>query len=90
MICAFAAFFVLAIGLFGVLRLFLRDFPTCKPFLLTFATLVLSSFDFFVTKVVFRAYIYMPFNCSVSEINQLSVSKITGVRPLVLFKKSDF
>lgn len=68
----------------------MRDFPTCKPFLLTFATLVLSSFDFFVTKVVFRAYIYMPFNCSISEPNQLSVSKITGVRPLVLFKKSVF
>lgn len=32
----------------------------------------------------------MPFNCSISELNQLSVSKITGVRPLVLFKKSDF
>ena len=44
MICAFAAFFVLAIGLFGVLRLFLRVFPTCKPFLLTFATLVFVFF----------------------------------------------
>ena len=61
MICAFAAFFYACrLTLFGVLSLFFRDFPTCKPFLLTFATLVLSSFDFFVTKVVFRAYIYMP------------------------------
>lgn len=32
----------------------------------------------------------MPFNCSISELNQLSVSKNTGVRLLGLFKKSDF
>lgn len=51
---------------------------------------VLPSFDFFVTKVVFRAYIYMPFNCSISELNQLSVSKITGVRPNQLLCMSVF
>lgn len=65
-------------------------FRLASRFYWTLQLFVLSSFDFFVTKVVFRAYIYMPFNCSVSELNQLSVSKITGVRPLVLFKKSDF
>lgn len=45
---------------------------------------------FFVTKMVFRAYIYMPFNCSISELNQLSVSKITGVRPNKLVCMSVF
>lgn len=69
---------------------FFRDLPTCKPFLLTFATLCFVFFDFFVTKVDFRAYIYMPFNCSISELNQPLVSKITGVRPNQLFCMSVF
>ena len=60
MICAFAAFFVLAIGLFGVLRLFLRVFPTCKPFLLTFATLV---FVFFLTFMLQKWFFVRTFIC---------------------------
>ena len=65
-------------------------FRLASRFYWTLQHFVLSSFDFFVTKVVFRAYIYMSLNCSISELNQLSVSKITGVRPNKLVCMSVF